>query len=96
MIQRDDLKHMRPETIVALRRDGDLDHLMRGQTDEERWTAEAEADAADAGGGDIDQGARSTQQPRTTRERLRQMTPQQIVEARRRGDLDPLLRGEVT
>jgi len=43
--------------------------------------------------GSSDHGARGTPAPRG-RARLQGMTPEQIVEARRRGDLDALLNGE--
>jgi hypothetical protein len=90
MIQRSDLKRMSSGEIVAAFRKGELDHLL--QAGEQRRAREREApDASD----DIDQGARS-KPPRSVRESVRQMTPQQIVAAHRRGDLDALLRGEVT
>lgn len=96
MIRREDLKTMKPETISLLYRNGDLDHLL-SETEvarEARLLSEAEGEAGASDPSNIDQGNRGTP-PRSGRRSLSRMTPQEIVEARRRGDLDALMRGEV-
>jgi hypothetical protein len=95
-VSRADLRNMAPEEVAQLHRSGDLDHLMRQESNDDRvarWQAEArEAQAGEPAppAGNADQGSRGTQ-PKTGRDRLRGMTAEQIVAARRSGELDDLL-----
>jgi hypothetical protein len=97
VIHRDDLKKMKPETIAAAFRAGDLDHLLAPESGEEQ-SAEAapEPESGEAPGttSNADQGARGTP-ARSLRAALQSMSPSEIVEAHRRGDLDALMRGQV-
>jgi hypothetical protein len=90
---RDDLRAMEAEEVARLRKAGRLNHLLNPAEVE---AAEAEATSEPAPpAGSIDQGARSSGQPKRGRASLRGLSPEEIVRGRRAGLLDPLMRGEV-
>ena len=75
------LHHLTPEQLAVAADAGLLEPLT--------------ARDADPAVGNADQGARGGAGYATTRELLRHLSPDEIAERLKRGDLDPLLRGEV-
>lgn len=85
------VRRMTPDEVVAARKEGLLDDLMSGNAPEPEAT-KPEPEGARPGG--ADQGAMGASPPAGTRAWLRWLGPQRIVELRRSGKLNALMRGE--
>jgi hypothetical protein len=94
-ITRDELRTMDPEEVTRLHKSGELNDLLNPASGEAAAEVEPEPQP-EPPLGSADQGARGGGPPRriTSRDQLRGKSAAEIVELRRTGRLDGLMRGE--
>jgi hypothetical protein len=88
-LRREELAGMSPEEVRQALREGRLQHLLEGKD------PEPEIEAGEAPPPSADMGARGVGPQRFTHAWVKQASPTEIRDALRRGDLLPLLRGEM-